>query len=115
MKNQTLELLTMLRKIDRRGCTIRDVLVLYIIMHNPGLSGKEVADNLNITNRSNVAKNLQRLLEKGLIEDRRTIAAKARPNRLYVLPAGLQFWQTIKYWESPEGSTNEIPIFETPA
>jgi DNA-binding MarR family transcriptional regulator len=85
-----------LRKIDLRGLTVRDVLVLYAIMGNPGASGLDISTKLGIKDRSAIASNLARLEREGFIEDRREERKKAVPGVLHVQPAGLEFWDEIK-------------------
>jgi DNA-binding MarR family transcriptional regulator len=90
------DFLVRLRKIDLRGLTVRDVLVLYAIMGNPGASGMDITHKLGIKDRSAIASNLARLERAGFIEDRRDTRAKAVPGVLYALPAGIAFWDEIK-------------------
>ncbi len=90
------DFLVRLRKIDLRYLTVRDVLVLYAIMGNPGASGMEITTKLGIKERSLIASNLARLERAGFIEDRRETKSKAVPGMLYVLPAGEEFWNEIK-------------------
>jgi DNA-binding MarR family transcriptional regulator len=94
--NVNRDFLVQLRKIDLRSLTVRDVLVLYIIMKSPGMSGVDVANKLGIADRSCIASNIQRLEREGYIEDRRTERRKAIPAVLYVKPAGVAFWDEIK-------------------
>lgn len=88
--------LVRLRKIDLRGLTAKDVLVLYCIMQNPGCSGIDVSTRLGIKDRSSIASNLHRLERHGFIEDRRTEFRKAVPAIFHPLKAGLEFWDEIK-------------------
>lgn len=88
--------LVRLRKIDKRGLTAKDVLVLFCIMNNPGCSGIEVSTKLGIKDRSSIASNIHRLERHGFIEDRREEYRKAVPAILHPLPAGLAFWDEIK-------------------
>ncbi len=90
------DFLVRLRKVDLKGLTVRDVLVLYAVMTNPGASGMEITTKLGIKERSLISSNLSRLERHGFIEDRRSDRLKAVPGMLYVLPAGLEFWNEIK-------------------
>lgn len=90
------QFLVRLRKIDIRGLTVRDVLVLYAIMANPGSAGLDIATKLGVRDRSAIASNLLRLEREGLIEDRRLQRKKAVSGILHVLPAGIEFWNEIK-------------------
>lgn len=92
----TADFLVRLRKIDLHGLSHRDVIILYTIMRNPGISGVEICDKIGLANRSNVALNIARLIRMKFIEDRRETARKANPAVLHVLPAGVAFWDEIK-------------------
>jgi DNA-binding MarR family transcriptional regulator len=90
------DFLVRLRKMDLKGMTVRDVLVLYAIMGNPGASGMDITHKLGIKERSAIASNLARLEREGFIEDRREMRNKAVPGVLHALPAGIEFWNEIK-------------------
>jgi DNA-binding MarR family transcriptional regulator len=92
----TLEFLVKLRKIDKRTLTVRDVLVLYAVIENPGIAGMDVATKLGFRDRSSIASNVQRLEREGYIEDRREVHRKAIPALLHPLPAGIEFCNEIK-------------------
>jgi DNA-binding MarR family transcriptional regulator len=100
MSHQTLpsvtSFLVKLRKADKLGLTLRDILVLYAIMSAPGSSGLDIATKLGIKDRSAISSNLARLERLGFIEDRRTERSKAVPAVLHPLPAGVGFWDEIK-------------------
>jgi DNA-binding MarR family transcriptional regulator len=91
-----LDFLVRLRKIDRRTLTVRDVLVLYAIIENPGIAGVDIAHKLGLPDRSSIASNIMRLEREGYIEDRREEHRKANPAILHVLQKGLEFWNEIK-------------------
>jgi DNA-binding MarR family transcriptional regulator len=90
------DFLVRLRKIDLRGLTVRDVLVLYVVIGSPGCSGIEVSSKLGIKDRSAIASNIWRLIREGYIEDRREEMRKAIPAVLHPLTAGVEFWDEIK-------------------
>lgn len=90
------DFLVRLRKIDKQGLTARDVLVLYAIICQPGMSGREVAHKLGIVDQSYISSHLHRLERAGFIEDRREARVKANPAIFHVLPAGTEFWEAIK-------------------
>jgi DNA-binding MarR family transcriptional regulator len=92
----TVDLLLKLRRIDKSGLTVRDILLLYTIIANPGINGLDAAKVIGIENRSSVQFGFARMVKRGLIEDRRETDGKGIPNRLYVLPAGLEFWNDLK-------------------
>ena len=92
----TSDFLVRLRKIDMRTLTVRDVLVLYAIIKNPGASGIEISSKLGFKDRSSVACNLLRLEREGYIEDRREVRNKANPAVLHALAPGIAFWEEIK-------------------
>lgn len=84
-----------LRKIDKSGLTARDVLMLYTIITHPGINGHDAGRKIGLKERSSVTFGMNRLIKRGFIEDRReeNLIGKGVPNRLYVLPAGVQFWE----------------------
>lgn len=88
--------LVKLRKADKLGLTLRDILVLYAIMQTPGASGLDIATKLGIKDRSAISSNLARLERCGFIEDRREEHGRAIPAILHALPAGVAFWDEIK-------------------
>lgn len=90
------DFLVRLRKIDLHGLSHRDVIILYTIIRNPGISGMEIVDKIGLKNRSNVTLNIARLIRCNFIEDRREAARKANPAMLHALPAGVAFWDEIK-------------------
>jgi DNA-binding MarR family transcriptional regulator len=92
----TSDFLIRLRKVDRRGLTVRDVLVLYYIIGHPGCSGIEITNKLGYTDRSAVASNLLRLEREGYITDHREVRSKANPAILHSTPRGVEFWGEIK-------------------
>lgn len=92
----TRDFLVRLRKIDLHGLTHRDVIILYTIIGQPGISGVEICDKIGLKNRSSVALNITRLIRCGFIEDRREMARKAAPAILHPLPPGIAFWDEIK-------------------
>jgi DNA-binding MarR family transcriptional regulator len=95
-RNVTVDFLINLRKIDKRSLTVRDILILYVVMENPGISGIDITKKLGIKDRSAIASNLRRLERESYIEDRREIRSKAVPTMLHVLPRGVEFWNEIK-------------------
>ena len=90
------DFLIRLRKIDLHGLSHRDVIILYTIIRNPGISGVEICDKIGLKNRSNVTLNITRLARMGFVEDRREMARKANPAVLHALPPGIAFWDEIK-------------------
>jgi DNA-binding MarR family transcriptional regulator len=100
MTNQILpsvtEFLVRLRKIDKHALTVRDVLVLYVVIENPGIAGNEITNKLGLENRSSISSNILRLIREGYIEDHREVRRKANPAILHALPKGLAFWNDIK-------------------
>lgn len=92
----TSDFLVRLRKIDRRYLTVRDILVLYAIIHKPGQMGIEITNKLGLPERSSIASNLLRLEREGYIEDRRPVRSKANPAILHPTQKGIDFWEEIK-------------------
>lgn len=87
--------LILLRKIDQRGMTVRDVIVLWAIMKRPGSMGQELSNRLGYNSRSSVQTNIERLIRFGLIEDRRLEQKAKCPNQLYMTDKGREFWQEV--------------------
>lgn len=88
--------LVKLRKVDKRGLTVRDVLVLYVIITHPGCSGIEITNKLGFKDRSAIASNILRLEREGYMSDHREVRSKANPAILHPLPKGIDFWNEIK-------------------
>ncbi|MFL6707955.1 MAG: MarR family transcriptional regulator [Massilia sp.] len=91
----TEEFLHRLLNVDLAGLTVRDALALYVIQAQPGISGLDLAHMVGQPHRSGVQSNIHRLIDRGLIEDRRERSKKAIPSLLYVLPAGVELWKTL--------------------
>lgn len=92
--------LAKLRQIDKLRVTPRDVIIMFIIISKPGLNGGELKTSLNLANRSGIAVNVRRLIDKGLIEDRRDTSGHLNsPNILYITEKGKQLWESLKKWE----------------
>lgn len=87
----TIDFLVRLKTLDRSGLKVRDVLVLWAVSRDDGLMGREVAMKLGYKSRSNVQDCVSRLIDHGMIEDRRTKRNNQTPNDLYILPAGEKF------------------------
>lgn len=96
LSSVTSDFLVKLRKMDKRGLTVRDVLVLYCVIHQPGQSGIEVTTKLGLPERSSIASNLLRLEREGYLEDRREVRSKANPAILHPTQRGIDFWNEIK-------------------
>lgn len=94
--SSAVDFLIRLKKIDLRGLTVRDMLVLYTIITKPGISGMEISTKLGFKDRASIQSNVNRLIREGYIEDRREHQRKAYATILHVLPAGLIFWDEIK-------------------
>lgn len=94
--NPAIEFLIRLRKIDKQGITVRDTLMLYILIGNPGMTGLDLGKATGFGNRSSVDSNIRRLIRHGLIEDRRERFGQAIPNDLHITPKGMEFWNSIK-------------------
>lgn len=91
----TVEFMAKLRKIDRSGLKVRDVLVLWAIRGNPGMMGRELATKLGYESRSNVQDCFARLERHGFIEDRRPTKDQQTPNDLHIVDAGRAFLASI--------------------
>lgn len=89
------ELMAIFGRIDRRGLTVRDMLVMWVIITKPGCMGTEVANKLGLPERSSVQTNIDRLIREKLIEDRRKEIKKMFPNQLYITDAGKAFWEAV--------------------
>lgn len=94
--NPTVEFLIRLRKIDKQGITLRDTLMLYMVIGNPGITGLDLGKAVGFGHRSSVDSNIRRLIRLGLIEDRRERFGQAIPNDLHITSKGMEFWNSIK-------------------
>lgn len=88
--------LVKLRKMDKRNLTARDVLILYTIIQQPGISGIDISTKLGLPGRGAVATNLLRLEREGYVVDHREVRSKANAAILHATPKGLEFWEEIK-------------------
>lgn len=95
MTISTADFLVSLNKIARSGLQYRDPILLYAIMCNPGINGKDLATKLAIPERSHIQSALIRLEQKGLIEDHRVNPRKANPSLFYATPAGIDLWNSF--------------------
>jgi len=91
----TIALLTALYRIDHSPFSIRDIMTLYTIITHPGCSGQEVCKLLGFPHRSAVQCALPRLIQEGLIEDRRTDVRKTVATVLHVTDKGRKFWTSL--------------------
>ena len=98
IRNSTpvVDVMVRLKKIDLVHLTARDVMCLYSIISRPGMSRSDLADTLGLNAEVNVLSNIKRLTKHGYIEDRRREQQRAVAAMLYVLPAGVEFWESIK-------------------
>jgi DNA-binding MarR family transcriptional regulator len=85
----------LLKVLDRRGLTPRDVLVLWTVRESPGCMGHDVKVKLGYPGRSSVQGSIERLIREGYIEDRRVKTGKFTPNQLHLLPVGEKLWQEL--------------------
>lgn len=94
-KPEIVTFMVRLHKIVRAGLRARDAMLLYTIMVNPGVNGKDLGRKLGIPERSHIDFGIKRLIRVGFVEDRREEVRKANPNLLYVTPAGSAFWDDL--------------------
>lgn len=91
----TEEFLLRMLNVDLAKLTVRDALCLYVIQARPGIDGLTLSGMIGQPHRSGVQSNIHRLIDRGLIEDRRERSKKAVPSLLYALPAGVELWRTL--------------------
>ena len=84
-----------MRTVDRKELTVRDAVLLWYVVENPGMNGQDIAHAVGIANRSSVSSCFPRLIRKGLIEDRRVRESQAVPSIYHATPAGHEFWREI--------------------
>lgn len=101
MDNATLKFLQTLNRIYKARLTHRDVLVLNVIINEPGLCGQDIADKMGAGSRSNISRGIDRMISIGFLEDRREIVGHAKPQILHALPPGIEFFNSLKFWEKP--------------
>jgi len=87
----TVDFFARLRKIDEKKLKLRDTMVLWAVARHHGLMGQEIAKKLGYPSRSHIQDGIRRLLEQGLIEDRRREKNQQTPNQLYITDAGTAF------------------------
>lgn len=91
----TEDFLLRLLNVDLAKLTVRDALCLYVIQARPGIDGLTLSGMIGQPHRSGVQSNIHRLIDRGLIEDRRERSKKAVPSLLYALPAGVELWKSL--------------------
>lgn len=91
----SVEFMARLRKIDRSGLKVRDVIILWAIRENPGMMGRELSTKIGLESRSCAQDGLQRLMRRGLIEDRRLTFDQRTPNDFHILPAGREYLEGL--------------------
>lgn len=91
----TAEFMVRLRKIDRSGLKVRDIIVLWAIRENPGMMGRELAQKLGYESRSHVQDCFARLERHGFIEDRRPRRDQQTPCDFYIVDQGREFLASI--------------------
>ena len=92
------EFLVRLRIMDRMHIPPRQIILLYAIIANPGINGKDLATKLGFGERSHIQQGLTNLMLRGMIEDRRAEKdrRKANPAIFYVTDLGLAMWDNVK-------------------
>jgi DNA-binding MarR family transcriptional regulator len=91
----TAEFMVRLRKIDRSGLKVRDVIVLWAIRENPGMMGRELSSKLGYESRSHVQDCFQRLERHGFIVDRRVTRDQQTPCDFHITDPGKEFLASI--------------------
>lgn len=84
-----------LARLDQEGFTLRDMLVLAVLIGRPGICGQDVQHDMEFLNRSAVVGNLNRLIRRGLVEDRRTQIKQAVPSIYWPTEDGVSLWQEL--------------------
>jgi len=77
-----------LRKVDDRRLKPRDLMVLWVVAREHGTMGQEVAKKLGYPARSHIQDGIRRLLDQGLMEDRRKTKDQHTPSEFYITDAG---------------------------
>jgi DNA-binding MarR family transcriptional regulator len=92
------QFLIRLRTIDKADLKARDVIILYAVITNPGIHGKDLAHKLGIVNRSNIQHAIYKLEAVGLIEDRREVRSRSKFNPAILHPTakGIELWDSLK-------------------
>lgn len=92
------DFLVRLRRIDQTGLKARDILILYTVISNPGISGIDITHKLGYGERSHIQSALYRLCDLGYMEDRRSPERrrKANPAMFHPLPAGIELWERLR-------------------
>lgn len=92
------EFLVRLLKMHKLGIRPRELVILYTIINNPGISGIDIARKLGIPERSHIQHALAVLEVRKFIEDQRPEKdrRKANPAKFHSLPAGDALWNDLK-------------------
>jgi len=87
-----------LYRINELGMKARDIVILYTIIANPGINGKDIAIKLGITTRSQIQDCLYKLERLDYIVDRRPEKdrRKANPAIFAATDKGLALWNELK-------------------
>lgn len=84
-----------LKVLERANLNVREALVLHVIVKRPGISGADIANELQLKSRSLVQYILPRLEKRALIEDRRESGGRGTPSRFYATFTGYTLWDEI--------------------
>jgi DNA-binding MarR family transcriptional regulator len=96
--NPVVRYLVSLHKIDAIGIKARDVIILYSIISNPGINGKDLATKLAIPERSHIQHALYKLEKLGYIIDERLPEHRRKANPAIFRPTdqGIALWNDLK-------------------
>lgn len=86
----TLNLYKILHAMDQAGLRTRDFTVLVLINEDPGISSNALCPRLGLPMRSMIREPLARLIDRGLVIDKRVRAQKAVMTRLHITEKGLR-------------------------
>tara|TARA_R110002020_G_scaffold50806_1_gene143812 strand:- start:412 stop:720 length:309 start_codon:yes stop_codon:yes gene_type:complete len=85
-----------LQKLDMLQMTVRDALVLFVVIKRPGITGADIAAELGLGSRSLVQYVIKRQKARGLITDNRKTISQGHPSNFRATVKGKLLWDQIE-------------------
>jgi DNA-binding MarR family transcriptional regulator len=82
-------------RLDASGLTVREALVLYVIIKRPGIAGADIASALALNSRSRIQYILERLERNKHIENRQQHRKRGVPGIFHATTKGRLLWAEI--------------------
>lgn len=84
-----------LHLLDRADFRVRDMVILFAIIHNPGISITGIRERVGYEFNTYIYRPVRRLMKRGLIEDRRPVVAKSRECDFHATEKGIAFFDSL--------------------